>query len=94
MLPVVAGARRTREQIVLYTVLLVVVTVLALLGGSFGFVYAGGAGILDAGLLAQSVVAVRSGSARSARRLYYYSIVYLALVFAVMAADRVVGGLR
>ncbi len=94
MLPVVAGVRRTREQIVLYSVLLVVVTVLPLLAGAFGFVYAGGAGILDAGLLTQAVVAVRSGSARSARRLYYYSIVYLALVFAVMAADRVVGGLR
>jgi protoheme IX farnesyltransferase len=93
MLPVVAGARRTREQIVLYTIILVVVTVLPLLAGSFGFVYAGGAGLLDAGLLVQSVVAVRSGTARSARHLYYYSIVYLALVFAVMAADRVVGGL-
>jgi protoheme IX farnesyltransferase len=93
MLPVVAGDRRTREQIVLYTVLLIVVTVLPLLAGSFGLVYAGGAGLLDAGLLAQSVVAVRSRSARSARRLYYYSIVYLALIFAVMAVDRVVGGL-
>jgi len=91
MLPVVAGPQRTRQQIVLYTVLLVVVTALPVLSGAFGAVYASGAGILDAGLLAQSLVAVRSGNARSARRLYVWSIVYLALLFAVMAADRVIG---
>ena len=91
MLPVVAGARHTREQIVVYTLILVVVTALPLLGGSFGLVYAGGTGLLDAGLLGQSLVALRGGSARGARRLYYYSIAYLALLFAVMAADRVLG---
>jgi protoheme IX farnesyltransferase len=91
MLPVVAGARHTREQIVLYSLLLVVVTALPLVAGSFGLVYAGGASLLDAGLLGQSLVAVRRGSARSARRLYYYSIAYLALIFAVMAVDRVSG---
>jgi heme o synthase len=91
MLPVVAGARRTRDQIGFYSLVLVAVTALPLMTGSFGAVYAGGAGLLDAGLLGASLVAVRDGSARSARRLYYYSLVYLALIFAVMAADKVTG---
>ncbi|MBV8084511.1 MAG: protoheme IX farnesyltransferase [Chloroflexi bacterium] len=89
MLPVVAGDRRTRQQIVLYTIILVLVTVLPVLTRSFGAVYAGGAVVLDAVLLGDAVVAARHPSARSARRLFYHSIIYLALLFAVMALDRV-----
>ncbi len=89
MLPVVAGDRRTRQQIVLYTLILIVVTVLPLLTRSFGVVYLGGAAVLDAVLLAYAVDAARHPSARSARRLFYYSMLYLALLFAVMAADRI-----
>jgi heme O synthase-like polyprenyltransferase len=37
------------------------------------------------------VAAVRDPSARAARRVFYYSMLYLALLFAVMAVDRVVG---
>ena len=92
MLPVVAGERRTRQQIVLYTILLVLVTVLPALTRSFGAVYIGGATVLDAALLIDAVRTVRSPSARSARRLFYHSMLYLALLFAVMALDRVVTG--
>lgn len=92
MLPVVAGARHTRSQIMVYSVILTLVTALPVLTGSFGMVYAGGAAALDAVLLGEAAWTVRSGSARSARRLYYYSLLYLALIFAVMALDRVVGG--
>jgi protoheme IX farnesyltransferase len=91
MLPVVQGDRQTRYQIVLYTVVLCLVTVLPLLTRSFGAVYLGGAALLDAVLLTDAVVASRRPTARSARRLFYHSIVYLALLFAVMAIDRVTG---
>jgi len=91
MLPVVQGDRQTRYQIVLYTVVLCLVTVLPLLTRSFGAVYLGGAAILDAVLLTDAVVASRRPSARSARRLFYHSMIYLALLFAVMAIDRVTG---
>ena len=43
MMPVVQGDRQTRYQIVLYTIVLCLVTVLPLLTGSFGAVYLGGA---------------------------------------------------
>jgi heme o synthase len=91
MLPVVQGDRQTRYQIVLYTVVLCLVTVLPLLTRSFGAIYLGGAALLDAVLLTDAVVASRRPTARSARRLFYHSMVYLALLFAVMAIDRVTG---
>ncbi|HYL72418.1 MAG TPA: heme o synthase [Candidatus Dormibacteraeota bacterium] len=89
MLPVVAGERRTRQQILLYTVILTVVTVLPFLTRSFGAVYLAGTALLDAALVGCAVDAFRHPSARSARRLFYYSMVYLALLFTVMAVDRV-----
>ena len=92
MLPVVAGERRTQQQIVLYTLVLVLVTVLPALTRSFGPIYIGGAAILDGALLVDAIETVRSPSARSSRRLFYHSMLYLALLFAVMAVDRVVAG--
>jgi protoheme IX farnesyltransferase len=91
MLPAVVGERETRRQILLYTAVLVLVTILPLLANLFGVIYLAGAGLLDAVFLATAVVAVRDESARAARRVFYYSMLYLALLFAVMAVDRVVG---
>jgi protoheme IX farnesyltransferase len=91
MLPVVQGDRQTRYQIVLYTIVLCLVTVLPVLTRSFGAVYLGGAVVLDTVLLTDAVVASRRPTARSARRLFYHSMIYLALLFAVMAIDRVTG---
>ncbi len=91
MLPVIVGERETRRQILLYTVILVLVTIMPVLAHSFGYIYIAGAGLLDAVFLATAVVAVRDPSARAARRVFYYSMLYLALLFAVMAVDRVVG---
>jgi protoheme IX farnesyltransferase len=91
MLPVVQADRQTRYQIVLYTIVLCLVTVLPLLTRSFGAVYLGGAAVLDGVLLSDAVVAARRPTARSARRLFYHSMIYLALLFAVMAIDRVTG---
>ena len=75
----------------LYTIVLCLVTVLPLLTRSFGAVYLGGAVVLDGVLLSDAVVAARRPTARSARRLFYHSMIYLALLFAVMAIDRVTG---
>ena len=91
MLPVIVGARETRRQILLYTVVLVLVTILPVMVRSFGGIYMVGAGVLDALFLATAVLAVRDPSARAARRVFYYSMLYLALLFAVMAIDRVIG---
>jgi protoheme IX farnesyltransferase len=91
MLPVVAGERETRRQILVYSVVLVLVTILPMMVHIFGGVYAIGVGVLDALFLATTAMAVLTPTARAARRVFYYSMLYLALLFAVMAADRVVG---
>jgi heme o synthase len=91
MLPVVAGEAETRRQILVYSAVLVLVTFLPMMVHLFGPVYAVGAGLLDATFLATTGLAVLSPTARAARRVFYYSMLYLALLFAVMAVDRVVG---
>jgi protoheme IX farnesyltransferase len=70
----------------------VLVTILPVLTRSFGVVYLAGAMLLDAALLGDAVQTVRKPTARSARRLFYHSMLYLALLFLVMAVDRVVAG--
>ena len=90
MLPVVRGEDETRHQILVYSVVLVLITILPLMVRLFGPVYAIGAFVLDAIFLAVTAMAVVSPSARAARRVFYYSMLYLALLFAVMAVDRVV----
>ena len=65
MLPVVQGDRQTRYQIVLYTIVLCLVTVLPLLTRSFGAVYLGGAAVLEGILLTDAIVASRRPTGRS-----------------------------
>ena len=89
MLPVVAGAQRTRVLIALYSVLMVLVTLLPFLAGSFGWIYLAGVGLLDGVFMVYAVRLALTRSSRLARVLFHYSLLYLALVFAVMAADRV-----
>jgi heme o synthase len=90
MLPVVQGDRQTRQQIGLYTVVMVAVTMLPVFTHALGWVYLGGAAALDAVFLALAVRTWRDGGARSAGRLFHYSLLYLALLFAVAALDSVV----
>ncbi len=91
MLPVVQGMARTRTAILQYTVILVLVTMLPFLAHSFGWVYLAGATVLDGVFLSGAVRLMREASTRAASRLFHYSLLYLALLFAVMAADRVIG---
>ncbi|MHB8717636.1 MAG: heme o synthase [Candidatus Dormibacteria bacterium] len=90
MLPVVVGDDETRRQILVYSVVLVLVTILPLMVRLFGPVYAIGTFVLDALFLAMTAAAVLTPTARAARRVFYYSMLYLALLFATMAIDRVV----
>jgi protoheme IX farnesyltransferase len=90
MLPVVVGDDETRRQIVLYSIILVVVSVLPAVTRTFGMTYFVGAVILGAVFLALGVRTARSGSARHARQLFYYSMLYLALLFGLVAVDRII----
>ena len=87
MMPVVRGEAETRRQIVLYTTLLVVLTLLPVVFGFFGAIYAVAATALGGAFLTLSVRLQRRADRRSALRTYLFSLAYLALLFAAMVLD-------
>ena len=87
MLPVVRGERETRRQILLYAVLLYAVTQLPFCAGGMGAIYLASSLLLGAGFIGGAVVLQRRADRRSALRLYLFSLLYLALLFASMVAD-------
>jgi heme o synthase len=90
MLPVARGDAETARQIVRYTVLLIAVTLAPVALGTFGVAYAVAAVVLG-GLFLWLAVRVRRTAERAAAvRLFHFSLLYLALLFAAMALDTVV----
>ncbi len=87
MLPVVRGEDETRRQITLYSVLLVAITFLPFAGRLFDGLYAVAAALLGGVFLWLAVRLQRNPDRRAALRLYLYSLLYLALLFAAMVAD-------
>ena len=88
MLPVVRGEAETARQIVLYTILLIAVSLLLLPAAGMGWVYLVAAVVLG-GLFLVQALRLRSDAAngRAAISLFRYSITYLTLLFAAVAAD-------
>jgi protoheme IX farnesyltransferase len=93
MLPVVRGEAVARRQILLYTVVLVAVTLAVVVTGALGLLYLAGAVVLGGAFIALALVNLRSQRQRWSRLLFDYSIAYLGLLFAVMVADRMIGRL-
>ncbi len=87
MLPVVKGVPETNRQIVLYTALLVILTLVFALVAQMGLVYTLGAAVLGALFLRQALMLWREGSGVGAVRLYRFSITYLSILFALIALD-------
>jgi heme o synthase len=87
MLPVVRGEEETRRQILLYTILLVTVTLLPAAFGMFDGIYLVVALLLGSAFTAMALRLRRLADRRSALRLYLFSLAYLALLFAAMVID-------
>jgi heme o synthase len=89
MLPVTHGVAFTRLQILLYTILLTLATLLPVLSGLSGLIYLLTSLILDARFLYYAIALVRYGGARPelAMRTFRYSITYLMWLFAALIAD-------
>ena len=87
MMPVVHGETETRRQILLYTGLLLVLTLLPVVFGFFGLVYAAAALLLGAGFVSLALRLQRRADRRSALRTYLFSLAYLALLFCAMVID-------
>jgi len=87
MLPVVYGVAHTRLQILLYTILLTVVTLLPFLTGMSGPLYLGAALILDAGFLHNALALKLSSRPQLPMRVFRFSVSYLIWLFAALLID-------
>lgn len=86
MLPVVAGKTETKRQILLYSALLVPISLLPCALGFAGAIYGAAAAMLGAILifLAWQVRRSHDKERRPARRLFVFSMLYLVLLFGVL----------
>lgn len=91
MLPVVAGARETKKQMLLYTVVLWPVSLAPWLLGMAGPVYAGGVMTLSVAFIGAAIQVWHDESDRTARRMFVFSLLYLFLIFALLLADHAGG---
>jgi heme o synthase len=91
MMPVVRGEAETRRQIVFYAFALLAVSLLPVASGLFGALYLAAALLLGGALCALALRLRAAPGSGAALRLYLYSLAYLALLFAAMAADRLLG---
>jgi heme o synthase len=87
MMPVVRGEGETRQLIVLYTVLLVALTLMPVVFGFFGAIYGVAALGLGAVFVWLSLRLWREAERRAALRTYLFSLGYLALLFCAMVLD-------
>ena len=87
MLPVVAGLEETRRQILLYSVILVPVSLIPAVLGFAGLVYAAGAAALGALFLAGAIRVRTARDESSAHHLFGFSIIYLFSIFALLVID-------
>ncbi|WP_200845404.1 heme o synthase [Roseomonas sp. 18066] len=101
MLPVVAGARETRRQIWLYSLLMAPLGLLPTLIGMAGLAYGAAALVLGGFFLeamwrvkqdVQDAQGVSLSNDAPARYAFKFSIIYLFMLFAALAADRMIFG--
>ncbi len=89
MLPVVKGDAETRRQILIYTFVMVAVTIGPFATGLLGGFYLASALVLGGIFIAFSVGLYRNPAPALNLRTYLYSLAYLALLFVAMAVDAV-----
>jgi len=90
MLPVVKGDRNTVIQIGIYAVITFAVSLVPFLMPQVGWIYAGTAVVLNVILLYLCLQLYRQTSRPRASKLFHYSMVYLAILFLMLAVDRAV----
>ncbi len=92
MLPVTHGEKFTRLHMLLYTALLSAVSIMPFATGMFSYVYLAAAAALSGYFVYLVVRLYRKYSDRLAKRIFQYSIQYLASLFAIMLLDHYLFG--
>ena len=87
MLPVVAGDRETRMQVVLWSFVMVGVSLLPVAAGGAGVMYLVSALLLGAVFVALALAAARERGLVWTRHTFKYSLLYLALLFLALVID-------
>ncbi|HEY8447451.1 MAG TPA: heme o synthase [Thermomicrobiales bacterium] len=87
MLPVVAGEEETRRQILLYSILMAAVS-LMLVPFGFSWLYVISAVVINGLFVGLAIDLYRRPSKRLARKVFFFSLWYLALIFGAMVLDR------
>ncbi|HAT36003.1 MAG TPA: protoheme IX farnesyltransferase, partial [Rhodospirillaceae bacterium] len=90
MLPVVAGSRETKRQMLIYTVLLLPLALAPTFIGLTGWLYGAAALVMGLLFLAAAVSVWFDKTGRAPKRMFTFSIFYLFVLFALMIADRTV----
>jgi heme o synthase len=91
MLPVVAGARETKRQMLLYTLVLWPAAMAPWFLGLAGMLYGALALVLTAVFTGSAILVCRDTSDRSARRMFAFSLLYLLLIFSLLLVDHTGG---
>jgi protoheme IX farnesyltransferase len=91
MMPVVAGARSTKLQMLVYTLALCPLTLAPVFLGVAGWVYGAASIALNLGFVAHAVRVLRSDDMKPAKRMFGFSLIYLFLHFALLCIDRAPG---
>jgi protoheme IX farnesyltransferase len=93
MLPVVAGERETKRQILIYTAILIPASLLPVMFGMSGAVYGVTALALGFGLARHAWRVWKDDSGpdggKTARPMFFFTLLYLFLIFAGLLADKV-----
>lgn len=87
MLPVTHGERFTALHILLYTLMMIAVSLLPFVTGMSGLLYLLCAITLGAGFLYWAAVLIRGTNPRAPLKTFRYSITYLMLLFVAMLVD-------
>ena len=95
MLPVVAGPRETKRQMLAYTLILLPVALAPSLLGAVGWTYGAVAAAMSVAFVAQAWHVWRTADDETAhpaaRRMFKFSLLYLAVLFAALPLDLAVG---
>jgi protoheme IX farnesyltransferase len=94
MLPVTHGLAYTRLQVLLYTVLLTLVTLLPYVTGMSGLLYLAAALGLNGGFLYYALALKVSARAELPMRVFHFSVTYLMWLFAALLIDHYLPALR
>ena len=91
MMPVVAGERETKRQIILYTVLLVPITLAPTLLGISSWFYGFIAVFMGLVFVSLTLAIYRDSSEKYARLTFVFSILYLFIIFTTLVVDKAAG---